>query len=105
MRIKTLIRTLVFVFALQGIAPMIAWAAPDQMPATEQTKDIKYKSKEQTNNKYAGYEVDAFSSASKLAAQRSHTPAGEDERNFAVFTGIVVILIVVFLSQILFKRN
>lgn len=96
-----------FVLAIQGVVQAAVSAAPHQTPTTEQSrvKEIKYKPKEQTTNKYAGYEVDAFSSASKLAAQRSHTPAGEDERNFAVFTGIVVVLVVVFLSQILFKKN
>jgi hypothetical protein len=50
-------------------------------------------------DRYAAYKVDGFTSASKLAAQRSHTVAGKDERNFAIFSGISVILIVYFFSQ------
>jgi hypothetical protein len=56
-------------------------------------------------DKYAGYQIDGFATASKLAAQRSHTPAGEDERNFAVFTGLVVIIIVGFFSTFIFGKN
>jgi len=48
---------------------------------------------------YAAYKADGFTSASKLAAQRSHTVAGKDERNFAIFSGITVILMVYFFSQ------
>lgn len=49
--------------------------------------------------------MDGFTSASKLAAQRSHTVAGKDERNFAVFTGITVILIVMFFAQIIMDKK
>jgi hypothetical protein len=49
--------------------------------------------------KYAAYSVDGITSASKLAAQRSHTVAGKDERNFAIFTGITVIFMIYFFSQ------
>ncbi len=61
--------------------------------------------KNQKNIKYSGYSMDGVTSASKLAAQRSHTVAGQDERNFAVFTGVVVIMIVVFFSQIVFNKK
>lgn len=54
---------------------------------------------ESEDAKYAAYSVDGITSASKLAAQRSHTVAGKDERNFAIFTGITVILMVYFFSQ------
>jgi hypothetical protein len=52
--------------------------------------------------KYAAYLVDGTTSASKLAAQRSHTVAGKDERNFAIFTGITAVLIVYFFTQFKF---
>ncbi len=52
--------------------------------------------------KYAGYTIDGFATASQLAAQRSHTVAGKDERNFAIFTGITAILIVYFFTQFTF---
>lgn len=57
------------------------------------------------NDKYAAYQIDGFATPSKLAAQRSHTPAGEDERNFAVFTGVVVVVLVFGLVQVFFKKN
>lgn len=53
-------------------------------------------------DKYLGYSMDGVTSASKLAAQRSHTVAGKDERNFAVFTGITVIFIIFIFTQIKF---
>lgn len=55
--------------------------------------------------KYSGYSADGRTSPSVLAAQRSHTPAGKDERNFSVFTGIAAILIIYFLIQIFYKRR
>ncbi len=61
--------------------------------------------KNQKHIKYSGYSMDGVTSASKLAAQRSHTVAGQDERNFAIFTGVVVIMIVVFFSQIVFNKK
>ncbi len=67
--------------------------------------DKKGKSDNQDKDKYLGYSVDGRTSASVLAAQRSHTVAGEDERDFAVFTGIVVIFIVIFFSQIDFLNK
>ncbi|ESS72639.1 hypothetical protein MGMO_53c00980 [Methyloglobulus morosus KoM1] len=60
---------------------------------------IKSNSDESADPKYAAYLVDGTTSASKLAAQRSHTVAGKDERNFAIFSGITAILIVYFFSQ------
>lgn len=75
--------------------PVTAW--------TEQQRADYYKNQEY--NKYAGYSMDGVTSASKLAAQRSHTVAGEDERNFAIFTGIVVVLIVVGFTQIVFNKK
>lgn len=63
-------------------------------------KQAQFKSRNESEDaKYAAYSVDGITSASKLAAQRSHTVAGKDERNFAIFTGITVILIVYFFSQ------
>lgn len=64
-------------------------------PGTVTVKSKQY----QPGSKYEGYEIDAFTTASKLAAQRSHTVAGEDERNFEIFTGITVVIIVYFLTQ------
>jgi hypothetical protein len=59
---------------------------------------IKSKS-ESEYARYASYSIDGITSASKLAAQRSHTVAGKDERNFAIFTGITAILMIYFFSQ------
>ncbi len=62
--------------------------------------ETQFKSKnESEGSKYATYSVDGITSASKLAAQRSHTVAGKDERNFSIFTGITVIFMVYFFSQ------
>ncbi|CAG7857526.1 hypothetical protein MCAMS1_02388 [biofilm metagenome] len=62
---------------------------------TIESKPLKYGA----GSKYEGYSIDGFATASKLAAQRSHTVAGKDERNFAVFTGITVVLIIYFFTQ------
>lgn len=105
MNMKTLLQILALVIAIQGVMPTVVLSAPGQTTAKNQASETKYKTKEPKSSKYPGYTIDGYATASQLAAQRSHTPAGEDERNFAVFTGIVVILIVVFLTQIMFKKN
>jgi len=105
MRLKTYLQLIALVLAIQAIIPTIVLSAPEQATAKNQTAEIKNKNREPESSKYPGYTIDGFATASQLAAQRSHTPAGEDERNFAVFTGIVVILIIGFVSQIIFKSD
>jgi hypothetical protein len=61
--------------------------------------DAKINAEIDYEDKYRAYSMDGVTSASKLAAQRSHTVAGKDERNFAIFTAISVVLIIYFFSQ------
>jgi hypothetical protein len=83
------------------LTPKLVIAEPvnseKNMPTTGITKSKSTKYGHGT--KYEGYSIDGFATASKLAAQRSHTVAGKDERNFAVFTGITVVLIIYFFTQ------
>jgi|GEM_PF-1491191 len=77
-------------------------AAEPVRPASEKSTSATLAAKPkqyQPESTYEGYEIDAFTTASKLAAQRSHTVAGKDERNFEIFTGITVVLMVYFLTQ------
>ena len=48
--------------------------------------------------KYTGYEVDGRTSASVIAAKRSHTISKQDEMGWTVFSGIFVIGAIVFLA-------
>ena len=52
----------------------------------------------------AGYSVDGRTSASVLAAKRSHQVAKEDEIGLAVFSGLIVIAVIGFFSQKLFEK-
>jgi hypothetical protein len=83
------------------IIPSLVIAEPDNPEKNRPTNDITKSKplKYEPSTKYDGYSIDGFATASKLAAQRSHTVAGKDERNFAVFTGITVALIIYFFSQ------
>lgn len=104
MQVKPLLMILFFILSSWLALPVDAEKpAQDQSAWSAQQKEDYYKKQEY--NKYAGYTIDGVASASQLAAQRSHTVAGEDERNFAVFTGIVVVLIVIGFSQIVFNKK
>ena len=48
-----------------------------------------------------GYEVDGRSSASVLAAQRSHAVSSQDQTLLSVFSGLLVIGVVVWLAKVI----
>lgn len=73
------------------------WTA--QQAAAADTSASEYK----TANRYAGYDVDGRTSASVLAAKRSHAVSTSDENRLAVFSGILAIGMIVFLVHILQK--
>ena len=54
---------------------------------------------------YTGYEIDGRTSASVLAAKRSHEVSSRDKNGLAIFSGIFVIGLVVFFSQVFFKKK
>lgn len=56
-------------------------------------------------NSKAGYSVDGRTSASVLAAKRSHEVAKEDETGLAVYSGLFVIAIIGFFSAKLFDKK
>jgi hypothetical protein len=105
MNLKTCLQFMLLIFLTNALTLSGAEVATGQETPIPQLVAVKYKTKESENSKYPGYTIDGYATASQLAAQRSHTPAGEDERNFAVFTGITVIFIVFFLAQMIFKRD
>ncbi len=85
----------------------IDYTTAESKVAVQQTvanKASKQTANKNPDDKYWAYSMDGVTSASKLAAQRSHTVAGKDERNFAIFTAITVILIIYFLTQFEFFR-
>lgn len=53
----------------------------------------------------SGYEVDGRTSASVLAAQRSHAVSKSDETGLAVGSGLMVIGMIVFLVKILTEKR
>jgi hypothetical protein len=97
MKLKTLCLTGILVLSVCRVAAMESNASHRQ---TAKPPEVTSKF-----DKYAGYSMDGWTSASKLAAQHSHTVAGNDERNFAVFSGVVAILMVVFVSQIILGKK
>lgn len=52
-----------------------------------------------------GYSVDGRTSASVLAAKRSHEVSKEDEIGLSVFSGLFVIAVIGFFSQKLFEKK
>lgn len=53
----------------------------------------------------SGYEVDGRSSASVLAAQRSHQVSKSDETGLAVVSGLMAIGVIVFLVGIFTEKR
>ena len=98
-------KTFLFVFILLTVP--LAYSAGASERANSQANPVETTAKPYNakSEKYPGYSMDGVTSASKLAAQRSHTVAGEDERNFAIFTGVVMISIVVFVTQIVMNKK
>ena len=99
MKIAGLLLTVFLVYSSDCYAKANSPGKLDASVAQTQQKQINPKAE---GAKYEAYTIDGFASASKLAAQRSHTVAGKDERNFAIFTGLVVIFIIIVFSKIQF---
>lgn len=55
------------------------------------------------SNRYAGYEVDGRTSASVIAAKRSHTVSERDETGLAIYSGVFVIALILFFANQLQK--
>ena len=51
-----------------------------------------------------GYEIDGRTSASVLAAKRSHTVSDQDQTLLSAFSGLLVIGVVVFFIQTLNRK-
>lgn len=85
---------------------VVSGVAESNVVATQPTvqKQAKPIRNQDPDDKYWAYSMDGVTSASKLAAQRSHTVAGKDERNFAIFSAVTVVLIIYFFTQFEFFR-
>ena len=101
MKAIQLILLLAVVSANIGTADALSGRA-DNTNAPAYVAEAKIQKDNRVDPKYLGYTIDGVATASQLAAQRSHTVSGKDERNFAVFTGITVILIIYFFTQFKF---
>ncbi|MBK8815766.1 MAG: hypothetical protein IPN42_09795 [Methylococcaceae bacterium] len=95
-----IIKLLIMLFVLFGVNVDYSVAVDNNAAKTSAVKNAaKTNAEIDYDDKYRAYSMDGVTSASKLAAQRSHTVAGKDERNFAIFTSITVVLIIYFFSQ------
>ncbi len=95
-----IIKLLITLFVLFGVNVDYSVAVDNSPAKTTAVKhDVKTNAEIDYDDKYRVYSMDGVTSASKLAAQRSHTVAGKDERNFAIFSAISVFLIIYFFSQ------
>ena len=95
-----------FLFLFIAFSPCIAAEAQQtdakNTPASPVAK-IKMENDDnkpgQTVKEYSetpGYDIDGSTSASKLAAQRSHSVSKSDETGLAIFLGVIVIGLIVF---------
>lgn len=88
--------------------PLYAAAQDVTNPASETlSKDYAKEtgSKAKRSASYSGYEVDGRTSASVLAAKRSHSVSKQDENGLAIFSGIFVICLIVFFTQVFWKKH
>lgn len=72
---------------------------------TAKPPSIEDKSKSSAREQYTGYTVDGRTSASVLAAQRSHSIAGKDETNFAIYSGATVICMILIFAHFLSNKK
>jgi hypothetical protein len=70
-----------------------------------QTRVAETGSKIKRSASYTGYEVDGRTSASVLAAKRSHSVSKQDENGLAIFSGVFVIGLIVFFTQAFWKKH
>ena len=84
-------------------ATFIVWLAASALTAHQAIATDTSPSQYKTANPYAGYDVDGRTSASVLAAKRSHAVSTNDENLLAVFSGILAIGMIVFLVHVLQK--
>lgn len=61
--------------------------------------------KENSKDGKPGYSVDGRTSASVLAAKRSHEVAKEDEIGLSVFSGLFIIAVIGFFSKSFFDKR
>ena len=54
---------------------------------------------------YTGYEVDGRTSASVLSAKRSHAVSSKDEIGLTVFSGVIVMGLIVFFAGLMKDKN
>jgi hypothetical protein len=59
----------------------------------------------QPSASYSGYSVDGRTSASVIAAKRSHTVSKQDENGLAIYSGIFVIGLIAFFVHTLSKNK
>jgi hypothetical protein len=92
--------------------PLLATAQPGYNPTlTSSSKTISQNSQAGTaknarrSTSYSGYEVDGRTSASVLAAKRSHEVSKRDANGLAIFSGVFVICLIVFFTQALSKKK
>jgi hypothetical protein len=92
--------------------PLLAIAQPAFNPspttvadALSQRSDTAAGKNAPRSTTYSGYEVDGRTSASVLAAKRSHSVSKQDENGLAIFSGIFVICLIVFFTRELSKKK
>ena len=80
-------------------------ASPAGTEAKTQMREVGVAKNSGRSAAYTGYEIDGRTSASVLAAKRSHEVSSRDKNGLAIFSGIFVIGLVVFFSQVFFKKK
>lgn len=109
-RLKTVLASLLIAYSLAGFAQPDA-TEPDKTHSTSKRHPIAGENRSDTSNQakhskpYSGYSVDGRTSASVIAAKRSHTVATEDERGLAIYSGLIVTGLIVFFVHALSKRK
>ncbi|MGD0959207.1 MAG: hypothetical protein ABSB19_05305 [Methylomonas sp.] len=85
--------TKILIFALPVFMAAGIYATPNNLSSSNQQNQAK-----------TGYEIDGRTSASVIAAKRSHTVADRDEKGLAIYSGIFVVGLIIFLTQSVFKK-
>ncbi|MGZ4959295.1 MAG: hypothetical protein ACXV7J_08585 [Methylomonas sp.] len=106
-RLKSMVALLLLTHTLGGSAQpnnVDSPAATESASIAAQNGSTSSKTVKRSGS-YSGYSVDGRTSASVLTAKRSHAVSKQDETGLAIYSGLMVIGLIVFFVHALSKKK
>lgn len=97
--LKSFLAILLLVYPLMGSAESV------DRSSNSEPKESMHSAASPDKTPKSGYQVDGRTSASVLAAKRSHSVSKQDETGLAVFSGLMAIGLIVFVTKIFMESK